>query len=95
DVLSGLSEIPVCVTYQRNGKKITTLDFSGDARLLSRCTPVFETLPGWQEDLRECRDWQDLPVAAQTYVHYIEKQTGLPVQNISVGPERAELITRR
>ncbi|MDP2966550.1 MAG: adenylosuccinate synthetase, partial [Pelolinea sp.] len=94
DVLSGLSEIPVCVAYQRNGRIIHTLDFSGDARLLSRCTPVYETLPGWQEDLRECRAWQDLPAAAQTYVHYIEKQTGLPVKNISVGPERSALITR-
>ena len=94
DVLSGLSEIPVCVAYQRNGRIIHTLDFSGDARLLSRCTPVYETLPGWQEDLRECRVWQDLPAAAQTYVHYIEKQTGLPVKNISVGPERSALITR-
>ena len=94
DVLSGLSGIPVCVAYQRGGRKIDVLDFSGDARLLSRCTPVYETLPGWQEDLRECRDWQDLPTAAQAYVQYIEQQTGLSVQNISVGPERSALITR-
>lgn len=94
DVLSGLSEIPICVAYMSNGRKITKLDFSGDARLLSRCIPVFETLPGWQADLRKCRKWQDLPAAAQTYVQFIEKQTGLPVKNISVGPERAALITR-
>jgi len=94
DVLSGLAEIPVCTAYQLNGRKITTLDFSGDARLLARCTPVFETLAGWQEDLRECRDWQDLPAAAQNYVQAIEQQTGLAVQNISVGPERAALIAR-
>ncbi|MCJ7519520.1 MAG: adenylosuccinate synthetase, partial [Anaerolineaceae bacterium] len=94
DVLSGLSEIPVCMAYQRGGSKIDALDFSGDAHLLSRCTPVYETLPGWQEDLREYRDWQDLPAAAQVYVHFIEKQTSLSVQNISVGPERSALITR-
>jgi adenylosuccinate synthase len=94
DVLSGLSEVPVCAAYQLNGRTIHTLDFSGDARLLAQCVPVYDTLPGWQEDLRECRAWQDLPAAAQSYVQYIEKQTGLPVQNISVGPERSALITR-
>ena len=94
DVLSGLKEIPVCSTYQRSGEVIYALDFSGDARLLSQCAPVYETLKGWQNDLRECRTWQDLPEAAQEYVRYIEKQTGLPVKNISVGPERSALIAR-
>jgi adenylosuccinate synthase len=94
DVLSGLSEIPICVAYDHNGKIIHTLDFSGDARLLLECTPVYETLRGWQKNLRECRNWQDLPAEAQSYVHFIEKQTGLSVKNISVGPERSALISR-
>ena len=72
----------------------TTLDFSGDARLLAQCIPVYETLPGWQEDLRACRAWGDLPEAARAYVRFIEKQTGLPVENISVGPERSALISQ-
>jgi adenylosuccinate synthase len=94
DVLSGLAEIPVCVAYQRNNKRISSLDFSGDARLLSDCIPKYEILPGWQGNLRECRHWQDLPLAAQNYVLFIEKQTRLPVQTISVGPERTALINR-
>jgi adenylosuccinate synthase len=94
DVLTGLKEIPVCMAYQRGGKVIHALDFSGDARLLAQCVPVCETLPGWQEDLRACRAWQDLPEAAQAYVRFIETQTGLPVANISVGPERSALIAR-
>jgi adenylosuccinate synthase len=94
DVLSGLKEIPVCTAYQRDGRTIHILDFSGDARLLSKCMPVYETLQGWQDDLRECRKWQDLPAAAQAYVKFIENQTSLPVKNISVGPERSALITR-
>ena len=94
DVLSGLANIPVCVAYQRDGKIIHSLDFSGDARLLAQCTPVYETLPGWQENLRGYRNWQDLPEKAKGYVQFIEKQTSLPVQNISVGPERLERITR-
>lgn len=94
DVLSGLDQIPVCVAYRRNGKTLTSLDFSGDARLLAQCTPIYETLPGWQENLRERHNWQDLPERAKEYVQFIEKQTGLPVKNISVGPERLERITR-
>jgi adenylosuccinate synthase len=94
DVLSGLDQIPVCVAYRRDGKTLASLDFSGDARLLAQCTPVYETLPGWKENLRACRNWQDLPEKAKEYVQFIEKQTGLPVQNISVGPERLERITR-
>jgi adenylosuccinate synthase len=94
DVLSGLSEIPLCLAYEYKGKTIYTLDFSVDARSLSQCTPIYETLPGWKDNLRECRNWQDLPKAAQDYVNYIEKKTSLPVQNISVGPERSALISR-
>ena len=95
DVLSGLNEIPVCVAYQRGGKRLDSLDFSGDARLLTQCSPVYETLPGWQEDLRLCRSWQDLPKAAQAYVQYIEARIGVPIQTISVGPERSAMISRR
>ena len=94
DVLSGLKEIPVCVAYERSNKTIDTLDFSGDARLLARCVPVYETLPGWQEDITDCAIWQSLPKAAQDYVKFIEKQSGLPVQAISVGPERTAMISR-
>ena len=94
DVLTGLSEIPVCTAYRRAGKELHSLDFSGDARLLSQCVPVYETLPGWQEDLRECRTWGDLPEAARAYVRFIEEYTGLPMEYISVGPERSALVAR-
>jgi adenylosuccinate synthase len=94
DVLSGLKKIPVCVAYARNGKQMNTLDFSGDARLLAQCTPVYETRPGWQEDLRGCRKWADLPQAARDYVAFIESKIGVPVKTISVGPERSAMIMR-
>lgn len=94
DILSGLSEISVCVAYRYNGRTIKSLDFSGEARLLARCTPVYETLPGWAADLRGCTAWKDLPSEAQAYIHFIEKQTGLPVSNVSVGPERTAQFSR-
>jgi len=95
DVLSGLKEIPVCVAYERNGKHIDTLDFSGDARLLAQCTPVYQSLPGWNEDIRACRAWSDLPKAAQAYIQFIEAKIGVPVRTISVGPERSAMISRK
>ena len=94
DVLSGLNEIPVCVAYERNGKKMETLDFSGDARLLAQCTPVYDTLPGWLEDLHACREWRELPKAAQGYVKFIESKSGVAVRTISIGPERLAMISR-
>lgn len=94
DVLSGLSTIPVCAAYEYAGKKLETLDFTADARLLAKCRPVYETLPGWQQDLRACREWEDLPENAQNYVRFVEKKTGLPVTSISVGPERLAMISR-
>jgi len=94
DVLSGLKEIPVCVAYERNGKQLATLDFSGDARLLEQCHPIYQSLPGWDADLRACRTWDDLPVAARAYVEFIEKTIGVPVRTISVSPERLAMIQR-
>jgi adenylosuccinate synthase len=94
DILSGLATIPVCVAYEYAGKKLTDLDFTADARLLSQCSPVYETLPGWQPGLRACREWKDLPEEAKNYVLFIEKNSGLPVTGISVGPERLDLVSR-
>jgi adenylosuccinate synthase len=94
DVLAGLSKIPVCVAYRRQGKVIETLDFSGDARLLSQCVPIYENLPGWKKELRECRNWADLPKEAMSYVKFIESKTGIPVKHISVGSERSAMISR-
>lgn len=94
DILSGLNKIPVCVAYENNGRTLRSLDFSGDARRLADCTPVYGSLPGWQEDISQCRSWQDLPGNAKRYIQLIEEKTSIPVKNISVGPERSAVITR-
>lgn len=92
DVLSGLDEIRVCTRYRRRGRELETLDFSGDARLLDECEPLYESLPGWDEDLRGCRMWEDLPKAAQAYIRFIEQRIGIRAGYISVGPERTDLL---
>jgi adenylosuccinate synthase len=94
DVLSGLEEINVCTNYTRRGKILDTLDFSGDARLLKECEPVYQSLPGWKEDLRQIRKWEHLPLNARSYIEYIEQQIGLPIRSISVGPERSALVDK-
>jgi adenylosuccinate synthase len=61
---------------------------------IERAEPVYETLPGWTEDLRECRHFGDLPRAARDYVERIETLVGVPVEILSVGPDRDETIAR-
>ncbi|MFZ5810323.1 MAG: adenylosuccinate synthase [Chloroflexota bacterium] len=90
DILSGFEEIRLCVAYQSAGKITTTLPF-GPADL-DPYQPVYESLPGWEENLRTCRRWEDLPRAARAYVNKIEELCHVPIRFISVGPERSDVI---
>jgi adenylosuccinate synthase len=92
DVLSGLSEIKVCAAYELNGTK--TDRFVGDSVALEECSPVYETLPGWEEDISGCVEFDALPDAARKYVQYIEEHTGVPVSLIGVGADRNQTINR-
>ena len=91
DVLSGLDELKICTAYELDGERRTT--FPGDAFLLERCRPVYETLPGWKEDLTGSPPSRaDLPAAARRYVDRIAELVGLPVSVVSVGPDREQTI---
>ncbi len=91
DVLSYLTEIPVCTWYEVDGKP--TKDFPGGGKL-DRARPVLEFLPGWECDIRSCRRWQELPAAARAYVEYLEKAVGCPIRYVSVGADRDAYIER-
>ena len=65
-----------------------------DARLLARCEPEFEFLPGWTENIRAARRFEELPANARSYVQRIEALLETPVSLIGVGPDRMETITR-
>src|SRR5437763_11856451 len=93
DVLSGLDELKICTAYELDGERRTT--FPSDAFLLERCKPVYETLPGWKEDLTAVRSARDLPAAARRYVDRIAELVGLPVSLVSVGPDRGQTISLR
>ncbi len=92
DVLSGLDEIKVCTRYELSCDPVRYADV--DAYGLDKVETVYETLPGWQEDISKARTFDELPANAQSYVKLIEEATGVPVKWIGVGPERAATIRR-
>jgi adenylosuccinate synthase len=94
DILSGIGEIPVCVAYKIHGKQLTQLEHTADAQSMAQYVPVYETLTGWQEDLRKVRSYAKFPAAAKKYIGYIEEQCGVPVRMISVGPERNAVVMK-
>lgn len=85
-------EIPVCVAYERKGKTLTVAPDS--ARKLEQCTPIYEKLPSWTENIQGIRKFEDLPKNAQNFIHFIEEKTGTPVTLIGVGPEQDQYIQR-
>ncbi|MDJ0975749.1 MAG: adenylosuccinate synthase [Planctomycetota bacterium] len=90
DVLSGLSEIKLCTAYEIDGRRIDAPPAS--AADWYACEPVYETYPGWDEDLGGVRHFDDLPEAAQVYVRAVQAQVGVPIEMISVGAERERFI---
>ncbi|MDR3073869.1 MAG: adenylosuccinate synthase [Deltaproteobacteria bacterium] len=93
DVLSGFAELKIAAAYAYKGK---TLAFPPQLEgALNEVTPVYETLPGWTEDITAVRKWKDLPANARRYVERLEQLAGVRVSIVSVGPDREQTIERR
>ncbi len=92
DVLSGLEEIQVCVNYKLDGKAVRYADV--DAYGLNKVECVYQTVPGWNEDISAKRSFEELPSNAQRYIKMVEIAAGVPVKWIGVGPEREATIRR-
>jgi adenylosuccinate synthase len=90
DVLGELDEIKICTAYALEGQRL--VDVPANLNQLGACRPVYETLPGWREDIRNIRSYEDLPEFARHYLSRIEDLTGVPIQIVSVGPGRDETI---
>jgi adenylosuccinate synthase len=90
DVLSQLSEVNVCVAYDLDGRRIDR--FPSHTEDLRRVKPVFEVLPGWQQDVRGAQSIQDLPAGARRYLDRVSELVGRPVEIVSVGPGREQTI---
>jgi adenylosuccinate synthase len=90
DVLTGLRTLKICVAYELDGKEVHTMPASLAG--LSRCTPVYEELPGWQEDISAARTLEQLPPRTRSYLKRIEELTEVPLSIVSVGPGREQTI---
>lgn len=90
DVLSELPEIKVCVAYEIDGRRVT--DFPAHCEDLRRAVPVYETLPGWQQEIVDVRKPADLPQKAREYLARLSELVGKPVEIVSVGPDREQTI---
>jgi adenylosuccinate synthase len=92
DVLSGLENVPICVGYEVDGQRVDEMPMKQAD--ISTAVPVYETMPGWFEDISACRSFADLPAKARDYVERIEQLSGAPVSAIGVGPGREETVVR-
>ncbi|GAB3131362.1 adenylosuccinate synthase [Microbispora hainanensis] len=93
DVLSGLERIPVCVAYDVDGVRHDEIPMTQTE--FHHATPIYEELPGWQEDITGAKTFEDLPPNAQAYVRALEEMSGAPISAIGVGPGRTQTIQIR
>ena len=90
DILDGLTELEVCVSYRLDGREIDYLPASEHAQ--ARVEPVYETVEGWQAETARARSWADLPAQAIKYVRRIEELIGCPVALLSTSPDREDTV---
>lgn len=90
DVLSGMEIVKIAVAYRCNGKEIR--NFPSSIEELKLCEPVYETFPGWDEDISRVRSLDGFPTAAKDYIKALENSVGVKVDLLSVGPDRAQTI---
>lgn len=90
DVLSGFDELKIAIAYEIDGAPITTLPY--DLDVLARAVPVYDTLPGWHENIMGAQTLEDLPDVARNYITHIERVAGVPIRSIGVGPARDQVI---
>ena len=90
DVLSELPELKICIAYELDGKRIT--NFPDHVDDLRQVMPVYETLPGWQEEISHVRTMSELPQTARAYLDRLSALVGRPVEVVSVGPDRQQTI---
>jgi adenylosuccinate synthase len=90
DVLDGLKTVNICTSYEYNGKPVN--NFPASLKKLASCKPVYETLPGWSEDISSIKKFEDLPQNTINYLKRVEELIETPINIVSVGPGRDETI---
>ena len=92
DVLTGIEQIPVCVAYEVDGKRVEEVPVSQSD--FHHAKPIYEMFAGWSEDISNCKTFESLPKNAQDYVLALEKISGCRISAIGVGPQRDAIIVR-
>ncbi len=90
DILSGFDELKLAVAYQIDGRRHEYPPVTNEQ--LGRAVPIYETLPGWRDDITGCRALEELPEAARYYVKRVAELCDVPIKSVSVGPEREQLV---
>ncbi|GAX89104.1 adenylosuccinate synthase [Effusibacillus lacus] len=90
DILTGLKELKICTAYRHNGEILK--EFPTSLKVLAKCEPVYETLPGWDEDITGVRSYEDLPANTRAYIEKIAEVTGVPLAIFSIGPNREQTV---
>ena len=91
DVMSGFETVKICTSYKVNGLECAEIPFDNQSEI----EPVYTEIKGWKEDISGIRDYNKLPDSLKKFIEFIEKNTGVPVTLISVGPDRSETIFRK
>jgi len=91
DVMSGFNTIKICTSYKVNGKEFFEIPYEIESVL----EPVYTELKGWDENISGVKEYDNLPDALKKYIEFVEKNTGVPVTMVSVGPDREETIFRK
>ena len=86
DVLTGIGEIPICVAYDVDGVRHDEMPMTQTE--FHHATPIYETMPAWDEDITDCKTFEELPQKAQDYVKRLEELSGCRISYIGVGPGR-------
>ena len=93
DVLDGIEELKLCTGYELDGVVVDILPMGADE--ISRCKPIYESMPGWTQTTVGVTDYAKLPVNARRYLQRIEQVTGVSVDMISTSPDRDHTIMMR
>jgi len=93
DVLTGLPRLKICVRYEYDGQMLKEFPYQG--AVLARCQPIYEELDGWTDEISGARAYDELPPQARAYITRLEELAGVPIDIVSVGPEREQTILGR
>ncbi len=93
DVLQGLDELKICTSYTYKNKILNTLPASN--QVFKECIPNYVTLEGFKEDISQVKSFDELPLQAQKYIEFIEKEVETPIVLFSVGPDKYQTIVRK